>query len=108
MPAFLYIVRAVCRDLAQREQYRAWLVPHHVELLRQHGASAVHVSLHEAADEGSSGPAIEAHYTFPSREAFEAYVREHAPALRADSVKHFPPGCGIEFERRMGTLIYAS
>lgn len=104
MSKILYIVRATCRDAAQREVYQNWLVPHHTEGMMKFGATSVRVALFEIAD-GASGPAIEAHYTYDSREAFDTYVREHAPAMRGDSAKHFPPDCGIVFERRLGEFV---
>jgi hypothetical protein len=41
---------------------------------------------------------------FPSRKAFDTYLRDHAPALRADSLKHFPPESGITFERQVAEI----
>lgn len=102
MSQILYIVRATCRDAAQRETYRAWLVPHHTDGMLRYDATSVRVTLFDLAEDGTA--ALEAHYTYPSREAFETYVREHAPAMRGDSAKHFPPDCGIIFERRLGEL----
>ncbi len=107
MKKVFYSVRATCRDEAQRAAYLAWLVPHHTEAMIAHGALTATVCSLETGDP-AAGPAVEAHYTYPSREAFDAYVRDHAPKLRGDSQKHFPPDCGITFERRLGEVAWAS
>ena len=46
--------------------------------------------------------------SFNESNTVEAYLRDHAPALRADGLKHFPPESGVTFERRTGELGYAS
>jgi hypothetical protein len=41
---------------------------------------------------------------FPSRKAFDTYLHDHAPALRADGQKHFPPESGITYERQVAEI----
>jgi len=107
MPTIVYTVRATCNDLAQRGRFLAWLAPDHVEAVKAGGADSVRITLYDPETPGGR-PALETQYTFPSRKAFEAYLRDHAPALRADGLKHFPPESGVTFERRTGELGYAS
>jgi hypothetical protein len=47
---------------------------------------------------------VETQYTFPSRKAFDDYVRLHAPALRADNLKNFPPESGVTSERQVAEI----
>ncbi|MBI3886227.1 MAG: DUF4286 family protein [Opitutae bacterium] len=103
MPQILYTVRATCRDVPQRGRFLAWLSPNHVLQVMAAGASGVRiVVIDRAAD---TAPAIvETQYVFPSRKAFDTYVRDHAPALRADGLKHFPPESGVTYERQVAEI----
>lgn len=47
---------------------------------------------------------VETQYVFPSRKAFDDYVRDHAPALRADGLKHFPPESGLTYSRQVAEI----
>jgi len=107
MPRILYTVRASFNDVQQRGRYLSWLAPDHVEAVKAGGADSVRIVLHEPETPGGR-PSLETQYTFPSRAVFDAYVRNHAPALRADGLKHFPPDSGVTFERRTGELCYES
>ncbi len=103
MPALLYTVRATCKDVQQRGRFLSWLSPDHVLAVKEGGATAARIVL---PDRGSdTAPAIvETQYVFPSRKAFAAYERDHAPALRADGLKHFPPESGITFTRQVAEI----
>lgn len=104
MPAILYTVRAACKDIQQRGRYLAWLSPNHVVEVMKGGATGVRIVLPDRP-ELAEGPAIaETQYVFPSRKAFDDYVRLHAPALRADGLKHFPPDSGITYERQVAEI----
>lgn len=107
MAAVLYTVRATCKDLHQCGRYLSWLAPSHVEAVKEAGASGVRIMLYRGEQPGEL-PYVETQYSFPSRKAFDAYVRDHAPALRADGAKHFPPESGVVFERRLGEICYES
>jgi hypothetical protein len=107
MPRLVYTVRATCKDLHQRGRFLSWLAPAHVEAVKAGGADGVRITLHDGENPGDR-PYVETQYSFPSRKAFDAYIRDHAPALRADGLKHFPPDSGVTFERRLGELCYES
>lgn len=103
MPAILYTVRATCKDVQQRGRFLSWLTPGHVLQVKAGGATAVRIVLPER--EGGTGPAVvETQYVFPSRKAFDTYLRDHAPALRADAQQHFPPGSGVTFTRQVAEI----
>ena len=48
----------------------------------------------------------EARYTFATREAFEAYERDHAPRLRAEGLELFPLDLGLEYSRSIGEIVH--
>jgi hypothetical protein len=104
MPKILYTVRTTLPTLPLQSRYLAWLVPDHIAVIKACGAETVRVVLPDRA--GESAPwIVEAHYAFPSRRAFDIYIRDHAPALRADSLKHFPPETGITSERQVAEIV---
>lgn len=103
MPAFLYTVRATCVDVQQRGRFLSWLTPNHVAEVMKGGATAVRIVLPDQV--AADAPAmVETQYVFPSRKAFATYERDHAPALRADGLKHFPPESGITFSRQIAEI----
>ncbi len=102
-PAILYTVRVTLPTVHQRGRFLAWLVPDHVLAVKAGGAGAVRVVLPDRAD-ADTPAVVETQYVFPTRKAFDTYVREHAPALRADALKHFPPQSGIVFERQVAEI----
>ncbi len=103
MPEILYTVRATCKDVQQRGRFLSWLSPNHVLQVKAGGATAVRIVLPERA--GETAPAVtETQYVFPSRKAFDTYLRDHAPALRADAMQHFPPESGVTFERQIAEI----
>ncbi|HEY4301478.1 MAG TPA: DUF4286 family protein [Candidatus Didemnitutus sp.] len=103
MPQILYTVRTTCPSVQVRGRYLSWLVPDHVLAVKAGGATGVRVVLIDLPDPAGAA-ALEVQYAFPSRRAFENYVREHAPALRADVLKHFPPESGVRSERQVAEI----
>ena len=103
MPALLYTVRASCKDLQQRGRFLSWLTPNHVAEVMAGGAASVRIVLPDR--ESDAAPAVvETQYVFPSRKAFDTYVRDHAPRLRADGLKHFPPESGVTYARQVAEI----
>lgn len=102
MPQILYTVRVTCRDVPQRGRFLSWLSPNHILQVKAGGATAARVVL---PDRVEGDPArVETQYVFPSRKAYDTYVRDHAPAMRADAMKHFPPESGVTFERLVSEI----
>lgn len=103
MPEILYTVRATCQNIQQRGRFLSWLSPNHALQVKAGGATAVRIVLPERTND--TAPAVtETQYVFPSRKAFDTYLRDHAPALRADAMKHFPPESGVVFERQVSEI----
>lgn len=105
MPAVVYSVCATfpVEELAQ--EYVAWLTegqPSHVAQVLTGGASEGTVW----REAGAAGPPrIMARYVFPSRESFDRYVREFAPALRAEGLARFGPDKGVSMERSVSEVV---
>lgn len=126
MPAVLYTVRASCPSLQVRGRFLSWLSPNHVAEVMKGGATAVRIVLPDRindpvrgepvestdreSDAALAGPelaeraVVETQYVFPSRKALDTYLRDHAPALRADGLKHFPPESGVTFSRQIAEI----
>jgi hypothetical protein len=68
----------------------------------KYGATGVRIVLPETAPDGRA--AVETQYVFASRKAFDAYIRDHAPALRSDALSHFPAESGVTWERQVAEI----
>jgi len=103
MPTILYTVRATLPTPYLQSRFLAWLVPDHIAAVKAGGAQSVRVILPDRTNDTASA-VVETQYVFRSRKAFDTYIRDHAPALRADSLSHFPPESGITFERQIAEI----
>jgi hypothetical protein len=100
MAAVAYTVAVTFADGALAGEWLRWLRDGHVaEVLAGGAADAEVVEL--------DGPpfSYEVRYHFPSREAFDRYEREHAPRLRAEGLRRFPPEKGITYCRSAGRVL---
>ena len=99
-----YTVIATFPDEATRDEYIAWLEDGHVDQVIKGGAhSAAIVKL----DRPTPADPIQAEvrYIFATRSLLDQYIQNHAPALRADGLKRFPPERGITFRRTTGEIL---
>jgi hypothetical protein len=99
---FAYTVRCVIDDPDVAAEWIAWMRDTHLAEVVEAGAtSAVLVRL--------DGEPItcEARYAFESREAWERYDRDRAPALRAKGLEAFPLSRGLRYERTTGEVVAA-
>ena len=97
---FAYTVRIDFDDPAVLRDTLAWLRDRHVSDVLAAGARAADLVLLDGAH------AIEIRYRFASREAFEAYERDHAPRLRSDGLS-FLAGRTARFTRTTGPIVAA-
>ena len=109
MPSILYTVRTTCPTIQVRGRFLSWLSPNHIMEVMKSGATGARIVLPDrindpARPELAERAIVETQYTFPSRKAFDEYVRDHAPALRADGLKHFPPESGVTSERQVAEI----
>jgi hypothetical protein len=81
-----YMVTAALPDEDTRAAYVAWIGGGHLDQVLAGGASSARLV---RVDDPGAGLEVSSVYTFPSREAFEVYLREHAPRLRAEGLEKF-------------------
>ena len=103
-----YTVRCAFTHSEVAEKWLDWLRDGHLKDVCDAGAeSALAVKLDSPdsqSDESSAQVVCEARYIFESREAFNAYERDHAPRLREEGLALFPLNLGLTYSRSVGTL----
>ena len=109
MPSILYTVRTTCPNIQVRGRFLAWLSPNHIAGVLKGGATSARIILPDRINDPVRGEPVESavcetQYVFPSRKVFDTYIRDHAPALRADGLKHFPPDSGVSYERQVAEI----
>jgi quinol monooxygenase YgiN len=95
----VYEVRAAV-DADVAEAYRAWLDPHIREILAIPGFTHAELLVE---DDDAGRTVLTVRYHLESRSALEAYLRDHAPRLRADGMARF--GGKFTASRRVMELI---
>jgi hypothetical protein len=98
----LYTVAATFPDAALAADWLRWLETGHVGEVLAGGALAAEVVQMDGA-----AHSYEVRYRFPSREAFERYEKDHAPRLRAEGLRLFPPEKGVTYRRTVGVVRFA-
>src|SRR4051812_3784579 len=99
MPSVSYVIRASFTNTSIAEDWLLWLQTGHVAEVLASGASSAELIALDAPQS-----TYEVRYRFPSREALDAYERDHAPRLRADGLKLFPTDRGITYHRYVGDV----
>jgi hypothetical protein len=99
MGVVAYTVAATFADAALAAEWLRWLEESHLAEVLAGGASDAEVIELDGAEK-----AFEVRYHFPSREAFEAYERDHAPRLRAEGLRRFPVERGVRYRRSLGAV----
>jgi hypothetical protein len=100
MSDICYTVAAIFTDGALAEEWVRWLREGHVAEVMAGGATSAEIVRMEGAEHS-----YEVRYRFPSREAFARYEAEHAPRLRAEGLRLFPPEKGIAYRRTVGESV---
>ncbi len=104
MSAIAYTVRAHCPDPQTAREYARWLRDGHLDRVIAGGALSATVLLLDPP--AAAAPStIEVRYLFPTRERLDRYLKEFAPALRAEGLQRFPPERGITYERTVGEIL---
>ena len=102
MPEVAYTVGATFANPVVADEWLRWLKGGHVAEVLAGGATAGYIIELDAADGGRS---FEVRYRFPSRDAFARYESDHAPRLRAEGLRLFPPQRGITYRRSVGNIV---
>lgn len=108
MTRILYAVIATLPRQAVADEYVAWLEDGHVDRVVDGGAhSAMIVRLARREGDGLAPDACQVmtQYVFATRELFEQYEREYAPALREEGRLRFGVDRGITMSRIAGEII---
>jgi Domain of unknown function (DUF4286) len=101
MTKIAYSVACTFSDSAVAEEWAAWLRNGHLADVCAAGAEAAQVVKRDGV------PACyEARYVFPSRVVFDAYLRDHAPALRDEGLAKFPLSRGLSYARTVGEITH--
>ena len=101
---FSYTVTATFEDERVLEEWVLWLRTGHLADVELGGALSSEVIRFDL-DGDTPSLTCEARYRFESRETFARYVREFAPALRAEGLAKFPPERGVQYRRATGTVV---
>ncbi len=102
MPPVAYTVVATLPDESTAQEYLDWLRNGHVAAVIRAGASEAIIV---RVDDPATPIRVEIRYRFPSREALDRYVRESAPALRAEGLARFPASRGVHLARAIGRIL---
>lgn len=107
MAKVYYAVTATLPTSEIADEYVQWLEDGHIDAVLNCGAhSGMIIRLERAPGDGhpESARQIMAQYVFATRELFDHYVAQHAPALRTDGLRLFGPERGVRYERRIGEI----
>lgn len=104
---FSYTVTCEFNDRLVAKEWIDWLREEHLRDVCDAGATDTEViALERDEDQSSRGVwAHEVRYHFRDRATFDAYVRDHAPQLRAEGLQRFPPERGLNYARRTGEVV---
>ncbi len=99
----------VCRmtDENKVEEWLNWLKNGHIDDVIAGGATDAQIIRLDPNEHpnGQKEHIYEVRYHFKSQDIFDSYLANHAPRLREDGLKRFPPENGFEYNRTMGTII---
>ena len=101
MSKIAYTVTAEFEDAEVLEEFVGWLTGGHLAGVKEGGAEWAGVVRFDR-EPREMALRVECRYVFPAREAFEAYERDHAPALREEGRARFPPERGVRMTRTVG------
>lgn len=98
------IAYTVSCDIVNEEkaaEWLAWLRGGHVQDVIAGGAQSAQI----VRFDGGPPVTCEVRYVFPDRETYDEYIRDHAPRLREEGLKKFPPEAGFSYSRTVGAVI---
>jgi hypothetical protein len=100
MSELSYTVAATFTDPALAGSWLRWLRQGHTADVLAGGATSA-----EIVQMDGTPLSFEVRYRFPSRDAFSTYEQQHAPRLRAEGLKLFPPEKGVTYRRTLGEIL---
>jgi len=97
-----YTVTAEFDDRAVLDEWIAWLRDGHLAEVLAGGAEHAEVILLDR--EPDAAFAAEVRYRFRDRGSLASYLRDHAPRLREEGLRRFPPSRGVRYRRTTGEV----
>ncbi len=94
---FYYSVTATLNTQIAKDQYLTWLKSGHVQALLQWAIRAEIIDLHSDSNQFQ----VKSMYLFKDQDAFQHYLQEGAPKLRAEGAV-IAQELGIQFLRQSG------
>ena len=101
MSLIAYTVSCTIADEGKVASWLAWLRGGHIQEVIAGGAQSAQIV---RLDSGTAAT-YEIRYIFPDRKTYDAYIRDHAPCLREDGLKRFPPEDGFSYSRSLGEIL---
>ncbi len=98
---YRYTVRCQFTDAAVADRWLRWLEHQHISDVMHAGATAA-----EIVEMNADLPTYEIRYEFSTRDDFDVYLRDHAPALRDEGLQRFPLHWGLQYSRSDGQVVY--
>lgn len=92
MPRIVYTVTCTLPNLTKAREWLDWMRDGHVQEVIKCGASSAEIVRYADLH-------YEVRYIFPDRISYDGYIRDHAPRLRAEGLKLFPPEDGFVYTR---------
>lgn len=99
-PPVSYVVTATLPSEPLALEYVAWLWAGHAQQVLAGGATRAEVI---RITEPPSPPRVQTRYVFQSRAAFDRYLAQFAPALRAEGIAKW--GDRVSFVREVGEIV---
>jgi hypothetical protein len=99
-----YTVQCRIEKAEKAAEWLNWLRGGHIADVLAGGAESAEI-VQMDREPGEADHVFEIRYRFASRETYEHYIAHHAPALRAEGLKRFPPEDGFSYKRSVGEFI---
>ncbi|MBI4030386.1 MAG: DUF4286 family protein [Proteobacteria bacterium] len=96
-----YTVTCAIEKKEKAREWLAWLRGGHIQDVVAHGAESAQIVAYK--EEGR----YEVRYIFPDRATYDSYILNHAPRLREEGLKRFPPEDGFAYGRIVGEIMPA-
>lgn len=104
MPRIAYTVKCQIRNPDLAEKWLEWMKNEHIADVLAAGANdAELIKLESLIDPSVS--CFEVRYHFENKDAYDAYLKNHAPTLRQKGMDKFPVDEGLVYSRTAGECL---
>lgn len=102
--AVTYSVFVEISNPDKEQSWIDWLRGGHIDDVKKGGATDAVLVKHDPEEERTVA-LYEVRYRFESRETFNHYGENYAPALRTEGLQKFPTEYGFAYKRSVGEII---